>query len=93
MVPLTSMVLSPQWLPLTSMVPLTQWFLSPQRYLPPNDDKNHLNSDNDFHFNSQTCEQKWTLGAGGAITALSDPVAEWEEMRVSLLASTSVWSR
>ena len=23
---------------------------------------------------------KWTLGAGGAITALSDPVAEWEEM-------------
>lgn len=23
---------------------------------------------------------EWTLGAGGAITALSDPVAEWEEM-------------
>ena len=23
---------------------------------------------------------EWTLGAGGAITSLSDPVAEWEEM-------------
>ena len=23
---------------------------------------------------------EWTLGAGGAITALSDPEAEWEEM-------------
>ena len=23
---------------------------------------------------------EWTLGAGGAITALSDPVGEWEEM-------------
>lgn len=23
---------------------------------------------------------EWTLGAGGAITALSDPDAEWEEM-------------
>lgn len=23
---------------------------------------------------------EWTLGAGGAITALSDPVAEWDEM-------------
>jgi para-aminobenzoate synthetase len=29
-------------------------------------------------------EEDWTLGAGGAITALSDPVAEWEEMRVKL---------
>ncbi|KAI0652101.1 para-aminobenzoic acid synthetase [Trametes meyenii] len=24
--------------------------------------------------------EEWTLGAGGAITALSDPVAEWDEM-------------
>lgn len=24
--------------------------------------------------------QEWTLGAGGAITALSDPEAEWDEM-------------
>ncbi|TBU34660.1 para-aminobenzoate synthase [Dichomitus squalens] len=27
---------------------------------------------------------EWTLGAGGAITALSDPVAEWEEMLVKV---------
>ncbi|KAI0375256.1 para-aminobenzoic acid synthetase [Pilatotrama ljubarskyi] len=27
---------------------------------------------------------EWTLGAGGAITALSDPVAEWEEMIVKV---------
>ncbi len=27
---------------------------------------------------------EWFLGAGGAITALSDPVAEWEEMMVKL---------
>ncbi len=26
----------------------------------------------------------WTLGAGGAITALSDPEAEWEEMVVKV---------
>ncbi|KAI9060554.1 para-aminobenzoic acid synthetase [Trametes sanguinea] len=29
---------------------------------------------------SETVFDEWTLGAGGAITALSDPVAEWEEM-------------
>lgn len=28
--------------------------------------------------------EEWVLGAGGAITALSDPVAEWEEMMVKL---------
>ncbi|KAF9459240.1 ADC synthase [Collybia nuda] len=27
---------------------------------------------------------KWTIGAGGAITALSDPEAEWEEMNTKL---------
>ena len=27
---------------------------------------------------------EWTLGAGGAITALSDPEAEWDEMVVKL---------
>lgn len=27
-----------------------------------------------------TLFDEWTLGAGGAITALSDPVAEWDEM-------------
>ncbi|KZT75094.1 para-aminobenzoate synthase [Daedalea quercina L-15889] len=28
--------------------------------------------------------ERWTLGAGGAITALSDPEAEWEEMIVKV---------
>ncbi|KAF8518622.1 ADC synthase [Gautieria morchelliformis] len=37
-----------------------------------------------IHPNAGNHEQDWTLGAGGAITALSDPVAEWEEMRVKL---------
>ena len=47
-------------------------------------ENHYLNSDNHFHLNGQKREQMWTLGAGGAITALSDPVAEWEEMRVKL---------
>ncbi|KAI0830565.1 para-aminobenzoic acid synthetase [Trametes gibbosa] len=29
---------------------------------------------------ADTLYDEWTLGAGGAITALSDPVAEWDEM-------------
>jgi len=28
--------------------------------------------------------EEWVMGAGGAITALSDPRAEWEEMTVKL---------
>jgi para-aminobenzoate synthetase len=28
--------------------------------------------------------EEWTIGAGGAITALSDPEAEWEEMVTKL---------
>ncbi|KAF8586247.1 para-aminobenzoic acid synthetase [Ramaria rubella] len=50
----------------------------------------HLNGEdsshnsNGPHLNGRGQEQNWTLGAGGAITALSDPVAEWEEMRVKL---------
>lgn len=28
--------------------------------------------------------EEWVIGAGGAITALSDPEAEWEEMVVKL---------
>ena len=32
------------------------------------------------HATNQPLTDEWTLGAGGAITALSDPVAEWEEM-------------
>ncbi|KZT05839.1 para-aminobenzoic acid synthetase [Laetiporus sulphureus 93-53] len=33
---------------------------------------------------ADTCTEEWTLGAGGAITALSDPEAEWEEMIVKV---------
>lgn len=29
---------------------------------------------------AESSSEEWTLGAGGAITALSDPEAEWEEM-------------
>ncbi|KAI0756753.1 para-aminobenzoic acid synthetase [Daedaleopsis nitida] len=43
---------------------------------------NHTDYTLDRHGALQTkaLTDEWTLGAGGAITALSDPVAEWEEM-------------
>lgn len=28
--------------------------------------------------------EEWTIGAGGAITALSDPESEWDEMTIKL---------
>lgn len=47
-------------------------------------DANVHDRDSRIHPNGETREQDWTLGAGGAITALSDPDAEWEEMRMKL---------
>ncbi len=32
----------------------------------------------------QPTDEEWIVGAGGAITALSDPEAEWDEMVVKL---------
>lgn len=43
----------------------------------------HLNGE-DGHLNGAAPRHDWTLGAGGAITALSDPVSEWEEMCLKL---------
>ena len=39
-----------------------------------------LNGASRTHSPDADLTDEWTLGAGGAITALSDPVAEWEEM-------------
>lgn len=38
----------------------------------------------DGQASSQSSYDEWLVGAGGAITALSDPEAEWEEMVVKL---------
>ncbi|KAG7452311.1 para-aminobenzoate synthase [Guyanagaster necrorhizus] len=34
--------------------------------------------------NVQPADEKWVVGAGGAITALSDPESEWDEMVIKL---------
>ena len=36
------------------------------------------------HHTATKDKEEWVIGAGGAITALSDPEAEWEEMVVKL---------
>ncbi|THH13474.1 hypothetical protein EW146_g6746 [Bondarzewia mesenterica] len=38
----------------------------------------------DPHLGDEPYMEEWTIGAGGAITALSDADAEWEEMKVKL---------
>lgn len=40
-----------------------------------------------FRYDDETTrdgQETWYLGAGGAITALSDPHDEWEEMKIKL---------
>jgi para-aminobenzoate synthetase len=50
-------------------------------------DKQHPNLDMTENAANEVEEEQvdeWVIGAGGAITALSDPEAEWEEMIVKL---------
>jgi len=37
-----------------------------------------------LHDSKKGGDEEWVVGAGGAITALSDPEAEWEEMKAKL---------
>ncbi|KAF9448291.1 ADC synthase [Macrolepiota fuliginosa MF-IS2] len=37
-----------------------------------------------LHDSKKGSDEEWIVGAGGAITALSDPEAEWEEMKAKL---------
>lgn len=37
-----------------------------------------------LHDSKKDGAEEWVVGAGGAITALSDPEAEWEEMNAKL---------
>ena len=50
---------------------------APQCHL---DDALHRASSDQSSVLGSSLTDEWTVGAGGAITALSDPVAEWEEM-------------
>jgi len=48
------------------------------------DENDLLVEDNASPTTKEPQYDEWVLGAGGAVTALSDPVAEWEEMMVKL---------
>jgi para-aminobenzoate synthetase len=41
---------------------------------------------------TESSHEEWTIGAGGAITALSDPQAEWEEMCIKLKSALQIFS-
>jgi para-aminobenzoate synthetase len=43
------------------------------------------------HVNPMHEDEVWEVGAGGAITALSEPEAEWEEMFLKLKSVLSIF--
>ncbi|KAI9762837.1 MAG: hypothetical protein M4579_000190 [Chaenotheca gracillima] len=59
---------------------------SPPRFDSRTDHAVDVNIDDGMSRSLSACEEKdiWHIGAGGAITALSDPQSEWEEMMVKL---------
>ncbi|TFK36979.1 para-aminobenzoic acid synthetase [Crucibulum laeve] len=50
----------------------------------PKQSEDDLNGDNQGAQKATKTTDEWVIGAGGAITALSDPEAEWEEMVTKL---------
>ena len=46
--------------------------------------EDHFNNDSPQDETEDPLVEHWTIGAGGAITALSDVEAEWDEMVVKL---------